>query len=56
MYKIRVKAKKYWKPTLVEEVHTATVWAMDYFTWTLHQFLFTLNYVDPPQLLEIVLT
>lgn len=30
MYKIRVKAKKYWKPTLVEEVHTATVWAMDY--------------------------
>jgi len=30
MYKIRVKAKKYWKSALVEEVHTATVWAVDY--------------------------
>jgi len=29
-YKIKVKAKKHWKPLEVEEVRRATVWAMRY--------------------------
>ena len=56
MLKIRVKAKGWWQPEVVQQLREAATWACKYHDLMEALYQYTLNCVDLAIFMEIVLT